>query len=179
MYRILPAIHSPGQHLRHLQSSPEDYRPQRCPHCGKAGVWLHGHYLRKADREGSAEGYLDPVPIPRFYCAHCRSTCSRLPACIAPRRWYSWGIQQAVLVLLLAGNSLRRVSRRQQASRRTLGRWWAWLQAHFTQHAFHLRSRFPELGRHTSLRAFWSACFRRWSLAAAMALLDQDGVPVP
>ena len=48
MFRILPGIHSLEQHLEHLQSEPEAYRPEYCPHCGKAGVWRHGHYARKA-----------------------------------------------------------------------------------------------------------------------------------
>ena len=67
---------------------------------GLVGVWRHGHYRRKTDREGQEGVYLDPVPIPRFYCRHCQATCSRLPGCIAPRRWYSWLVQQAVLAVL-------------------------------------------------------------------------------
>ncbi|VAW89774.1 hypothetical protein MNBD_GAMMA18-1356, partial [hydrothermal vent metagenome] len=42
-------------------------------------------HLRKADREGEDGLYLDPAPIPRFYCRRCQATCSRLPSCIAPR----------------------------------------------------------------------------------------------
>jgi len=35
--------------------------------------------------------------IPRFYCPNCHHTCSRLPACLSPRRQYWWKRQQAVL----------------------------------------------------------------------------------
>ena len=36
----------------------------------------------------------------------CRRTCSRLPLCIAPRRWYDWALQQVVLQNLFDGNAL-------------------------------------------------------------------------
>ena len=46
-------------------------------------------------------------------------------------------------------------------------------------YSFHLRNRFPELGRHSSVRAFWLACFGEMPLAEAMAWLDRDGVVIP
>lgn len=179
MPRILPGIASLKQHLEHLDRHPEAYRPDGCPHCGKAGSWSHGHYWRKADWIGTDGKYLEPIPIPRFYCPHCRRTCSRLPACIAPRRWYPWVLQQAVLVLLLAGHSIRAVSRQQRASRHTVSRWWRCLKTRHLEYTFHLRSRFPFLGRHASVNAFWSACFDRISLTEAMGWLDRDGIAIP
>lgn len=179
MCHILPAIDSLDQHLYHLKHHPEAYRPQQCPHCGRGGVWRHGHYRRKADREGKDGVYLDPVPIPRFYCRHCQATCSRLPACIAPRRWYSWSVQQAVLAMLLSGLSLRKAARMSQPGRHTIGCWRRWLEGRFSRYSFHLRSHFPELGRSSSQVSFWLACFHRMSLAAAMAVLDHDGVTIP
>jgi len=83
MCHILPAIDSLVQHIYHLKHHPEAYRPQRCPHCARGGVWRHGHYPRKADREGKDGVYHEPVPIPRFYCRHCQATCSQLPGCMA------------------------------------------------------------------------------------------------
>jgi hypothetical protein len=120
MALILPGIHSLEQHHRRLCVQPEDYRPERCPHCGKAGVWCHGAYSRKADREGRCDACLNPVPIPRFLCPHCQGTCSRLPQCLAPRRWYGWAVQQAVLAALVAGHSVRQGV---GSSRRAAGRW--------------------------------------------------------
>jgi len=64
-------------------------------------------------------------------------------------------------------------------SRRTLGRWWCWLEDRFSQYSFHLRSRFFELGRDAAQTSFWPACFRRMSLADAMGWLDRDGVVIP
>ncbi len=39
----------------------------------------------------------DPVAVPRFRCTGCGATCSRLPACVAPRRWYDWRVPQQAL----------------------------------------------------------------------------------
>ena len=179
MSRIVPSIDTLDQHLFLLEHQPEIYRPSCCPFCGMDKLWSHGHYLRKSDREGSEGVYLDPVPIFRYLCSDCKHTCSRLPSCIPPRRWYLWLVQQAALVLLLSGSSIRKVTRQSGPDRRTIGRWWHWLNEQFTNHSFHLRNRFPELGRHASRTAFWSACFRQMPLADAMAWLDRDGVIIP
>jgi len=106
MNRILGSIVSLVQHLATVFTDPDVYRPAACPHCGSGGVWHHGCYHRKADRLNSAEESLNPVPVRRFLCPGCWHTCSRLPACIPPRRWYDWFVQQAVLLLLLCGASL-------------------------------------------------------------------------
>ena len=37
MALIIPAILSLVEHLETLQTNPEVYRPEQCPHCGKAG----------------------------------------------------------------------------------------------------------------------------------------------
>jgi hypothetical protein len=55
MARIVPGIDSVEQHLKCLEDDPEAYRPERYPHCGKAGIHRHGHYERNAPRgEGLA-----------------------------------------------------------------------------------------------------------------------------
>ncbi len=179
MSRIVPLIITLEQHLFLIENNPEIYRPSCCQYCGKDALWSHGHYLRNADREGVDGEYLDPVPILRYLCSHCKHTCSRLPSCIPPRRWYLWRIQQTALILILSGASLHKAARQSQPGRRTIGRWWHWIHERYAEHSLHLRNRFPELGRHASRAAFWSACFRQMSLADAMALLDRDGVTVP
>ena len=93
MHRIVAGITTLEQHLEVLSSQPETYRPRCCPHCGLKILWQHGRYSRKADRR-ITRPLLDPVPICRYRCAGCRRTCSRLPECIAPRRWYHWLVQQ-------------------------------------------------------------------------------------
>lgn len=179
MSRIVPGVDSLEQHLEQLRCDPERYRPERCPRCGKAGLWCHGHYARKADRGAAGGRSLNPVPIPRFCCPACWATCSRLPACLAPRRWYDWAVQQTVLLGLLAGVSLRSASRLSLPSRHTARRWWGWLRERFEVHAFHLRSRFSSLGLHAGVASFWPACLERFSLAAAMGALERMGVSVP
>ncbi len=80
---------------------------------------------------------------------------------------------------MIAGESIREVARRMWPSRRTIGRWWDWLQAQFDEHSLHLRSRFAELGRAVDWKGFWSRCFERMSLGEAMGWLDRVGVSVP
>ena len=127
MPRIVPAITTLLQHLHMLSNSPEVYRPSACPHCGLGGLWSHGCYERKPDRGPHSSGTLNPIPIPRYFCRGCGRTCSRLPQCIAPRRWYGWAVQQLVLQLLLAGCSLHRCACWMGLDRRTAGRWRGWL----------------------------------------------------
>lgn len=177
MHRIVLEFLTLEQHLRAVVSTPQSYRPDRCPHCGFGCLWGHGFYDRKADHSSHAE--LNPVPVPRFRCLACNRTCSRLPLCICPRRWYGWARQQLVFSLLLIGASLRCTAAVTGLGRHTVRRWWRWLQANSAHFAFHLRSRSASLGRTTDLPSFWRACFARMPLCMAMAWLDCDGLTVP
>lgn len=179
MHRIVSGITTLQQHIETLHHTPEVYRPPACPHCGLNRLWRHGCYHRKADRCRKTRDDLNPIPIPRFCCPGCRHTCSRLPECIAPRRWYGWIVQQTVLLLLLAGHSLRSVSRQMSMDRHTPRRWRQWLAMRGEDFGFHLRSRFAELGRAPDPTTFWRTCLARMSLSEAMAWLDQNGVSVP
>jgi hypothetical protein len=177
MHRIVFAFASLTQHLNAVDRTPQAYRPVACGYCGCSGLWSHGRYHRKADR--SATGALNSVPILRFRCRTCSRTCSRLPLCIAPRRWYSWALQQQVLLLLFAGCSLRRASSIFALGRHTVQRWRQWLDERSLAFDFFLRSRFAELGRAVDRPAFWLGCLQRMPLCEAMAWLDGDGVCVP
>ena len=178
MHRMVAAIVSLYQHLNAVCHTHEVYRPSACPSCGRGRLWCHGCYSRKADRSSSPAPSLNPVPIPRFICADCCCTCSRLPGCLSPRRWYEWVIQERALLCLLFGTSRRRSSADTGVARSTLRRWWAWLMERTDTFAFHLRSRFPHLGRTVDSTAFWKACLSELSLADAMGWLDQE-VDVP
>lgn len=174
MHRIVSSITSLAQHADALDQTPDLYRPKACPHCGMTRLWRHGCYFRKADRARSVETSRNPVAILRYCCAACWRTCSRLPLCIAPRRWYDWALQQAVLLVLLSGGSLRRCSRAMHLDRHTVRRWRDWLHSRTDTFAFFLRSRFPELGRSGAGGAFWRTVLDTLSLATAMAWLDRE-----
>lgn len=175
MHRILASVTTLEQHLFAVTAADGDiYRPLACPYCLVAGLWRHGCYHRKADRDGAASESLNPVPVPRYLCPACERTCSRLPLCIAPRRWYDWVMQQVVLVLLLAGCSVHHCCRSTCRARSTVRRWRDWLQSRSEEFCFYLRSRFPELGRHADRDAFWRHVIEGMSLATAMAWLDRD-----
>lgn len=174
MNRIVASVTTLEQHIEAVKQTPEIYRPLCCPHCGIKIVWQHGYYTRKADRRQQGEDSLNPVPILRFCCSACRRTCSRLPLCIAPRRWYDWSAQQGALDGLLNGDSLRGCARAEVRDRRTVGRWWNWLQERGQTFESHLRARQPELGRVAGFVDFWRHVFKSMGLAAAMALLDWE-----
>jgi len=179
MARMLPGIETLEQHQEQLRDDPDTYRPERCPQCEKGGMHRHGHYERNAPRGEGMAFSLGALLIPRFYCSNCRITCSRLPACLSPRRQYWWATQQVVLMRLMMGVSVRAVARWLWPNRRTIRRWWQGLMAQFNAHSLPLRSRFPQLGRAVDWKAFWSRCFDQMSLGKAMGWLDHAGERVP
>jgi transposase-like protein len=179
MVRMLPGIETFEQHQEQLRDDPDASRPERCPHCGMAGMHRHGRYVRNAPRGEGMAFCVGSFFIPRFFCPNCRGTCSRLPRCLSPRRQYWWKTQQAVLQGLLEGKSVREMVRRVCPERRTVGRWWRWLEGRSEEFELHLRSRFPDLGRAVDWKGFWSCCFERMSLGEAMGWLDRSGVVVP
>ena len=179
MQRIVPAILSLPQHRAALERQPVIYRPSACPHCGLARLWGHGGYVRKADRRPEPSGSMNPVLIPRFFCQGCRQTCSRLPECIAPRRWYDWAVQQVVLLWLLSGGSVHQAAVQGGVDRHTVRRWWAWLRERSEAFGFWLRTRFPDLGRAVDWSGFWRGCLAAMPLSRAMAWLDREAVAVP
>nr|VFJ60636.1 MAG: hypothetical protein BECKFM1743A_GA0114220_102682 [Candidatus Kentron sp. FM]VFK09859.1 MAG: hypothetical protein BECKFM1743B_GA0114221_101187 [Candidatus Kentron sp. FM] len=90
MCRMIGSVRTLTQHFLTLNIAPSDYKPKRCPRCGVAGLWAHGVYHRKGDRSIISDNRSVSTPIPRFRCPHCNTTCSRLPGCLSPRRWYPW-----------------------------------------------------------------------------------------
>jgi transposase-like protein len=82
-------------------------------------------------------------------------------------------MQQIVLLLLLAGVSLRQGCLQTGCARSTLRRWRVWLQARSAQLSFFLRSRLPELGRLPE-PDFWCQVISSMSLARVMTQLDRD-----
>jgi hypothetical protein len=83
-------------------------------------------------------------------------------------------VQQVALQSLLLGWSPHRCSRCLCFARRTVQRWWRWLNAGSETFTFFLRSRFPEWGRSIDVPAFWRKVLSDMPLANAMAWLDRD-----
>jgi len=173
---IFAGITDLRQHIEHAQIRRDDYCPDQCPHCGKTGLWRHGEYYRKPDRDS---GELNPVAIPRYRCPHCRRTCSTLPECLPPRRWYSWPLQHALVRLLLLGLSFKAVSKASSASRSTLRRWWTRLKSRHRVHRDALLDRYPEWGRTAGFKAFWQRVLDHLPLSEAMLCLHREGGIIP
>jgi transposase-like protein len=176
MHRIVPGIASLEQHLQTLITDPEQYRPVQCPHCGRGRPWSHGFYERKADR---GTGVLNPIPVPRYLCPGCKQSSSRLPACIAPRRWYDWARQQAVLMSLLMGTSLRACVPSHGIGLDTARRWWRWLQERSEVFRFRLLTHWSEWGRAVDWCGFWRLGLAAQPLRDSMAWLDSQGLNIP
>lgn len=176
---ILAGITSLVQHVHHLKTQPEDYRPKRCPHCGVGGLWHHGCYIRKANRRGFCRDTAESILIPRFRCQPCRKTCSCLPEVIPPRRHYLWDSQELSLLLIIMGLSLNQIALLFRPSRHTLRRWWKRHRSRFSLQAFHLRCCFSTLGRSVGIRDFWLNCLQQMPLSQAMLHLHRCEVIVP
>jgi transposase-like protein len=176
---IVAGIASLLQYKELIKNEPEVLCPDSCPFCGKSGLWLHGCYPRKADRENTGEGSLNPILIQRYYCPDCHRTCSVLPECLPSRRWYLWETQQSVLLHSLAGKSLRSIASSVTPSRYTIKRWISQFQKNFHLHKDALCNHFIELGRTVNFYDFWSEGLKEFSLAKAMRLCHASGVRVP
>jgi hypothetical protein len=178
MRNIIPNILFLFQYLIAL-SNFENFRPSNCPICGCGGLWVHGHYERKCDRTSTGEANLNPIPILRFFCHHCQHTCSVLPECIPPRRWYLWIIQQRVIEKMLIGEPVNCISQSALPSRWTIKRWMNELTSRFVEFAACLKSGFSWLGYCSDFNDFWRACFARMTLSQSMVFLNNHGVIVP
>lgn len=181
MPRIVPLIESLEKHVVDRVLFPEKYWPTRCPNpkCGLTGLWYHGTYVRKGDRDS---GKLNPIPIDRYRCGRkegCGKTCSRLPSCLPPRRWWDWAKQVAVLTVLLADGSVRKAALETGRARSTVARWWGWLSQEHTRYAFHLLTHSSEWGRTGTWQAFWQRAMTDQPLRELMASLDAQGLVVP
>lgn len=174
MRPILADISSLGQYLQLFYQESLDF-PKTCPHCGYKGLWHHGHFFRKADRCKSH----DLIPIQRFYCRSCERTCSVLPECIPPRRWYLWEIQQTVLLLFLIGKTCYAISKAVVPSFHTIREWLARFEDQFLLHKDALCNLFIGLGCTTHFVNFWHACLQKLSLGSAMRLCHVSGVEIP
>jgi hypothetical protein len=165
---ILPDIMTLVQHLSHLRIQSEDYRPKCCPFCGKAGLWCHGHYHRKANRRSIEVETDEPILIPRFFCSNCAKSCAMLPEVIPPHRHYLWALQQVILLQILNGDSINAVAKRWPPTRKTISRWWRQLKGRFTADAACLRSHLAQLGRTQGFDEFWLSTLAQMPLSTAM-----------
>jgi DNA-directed RNA polymerase subunit N (RpoN/RPB10) len=179
MVHIVAGILSLVQYLQSFGEVPSQLRLERCLCCGRANPRLHGHYPRKTDRSWKPGESLNPILIQRYFCPGCLRTCSVLPECIPPRRWYLWEVQQIALLLLLAGKSAYAAAKEIVPSRYTISRWTTELTEQFHLHKDVLCGHFIDLGRNISLSGFWQACLNKMPLSQAMRLCHVAGVPVP
>jgi transposase-like protein len=180
MVHILPDITSLTQYLSILADNPETIRLDKCPNCGKSYPKKYGFYFRQSDRINPSTASLNAIPIQRYYCRRCNTTCSVLPECIPPRRWYLWELQKLIFLFVFMGSSICATAKKVLPSRQTISRWMGRLQAQFVFHKDVLCSLFSDLGRvATDVKDFWLTAFKKISLGAAMRLCHVCGVNIP
>lgn len=167
------------QYKNYIKNKLALFLPKNCPHCGKMKLWFWGFYYRKPDRNNNLGLSLNPVPIPRFYCPHCKKTTSALPECISPRRWYIWEKQQEVIALVLSGLSIRSIAKQVVPARSTISRWISWAQNRYREHKDAICNYFPDFGIANNYGDFWKACLKEMLLSKAMYLCFTSGVNVP
>lgn len=126
-----------------------DNRPEKYVYCSKLNPCKHGTLPRQPDRENSSAESLNPVNIQRYYCKGCKKTFSAIPECISPKRWYTWTVQEKVLMCFILGCSAYSIAKQYKPSYKTIRRWLAragdqfifhkHLTGHLTGHPFKLR----------------------------------------
>ncbi|MGA9313425.1 MAG: DUF6431 domain-containing protein [Solirubrobacteraceae bacterium] len=179
MVYIFSGILSLVQYIDLLKYEPETLRLEKCLCCGKSNPWRHGGYPREADRINPSNESLNSIFIQRYYCPACHKTCSVLPECIPPRRWYLWETQQTAILLVLLGQSARAAEQQVKPSRHTIKRWVAWLITQFKLHKDILCSHFSSFGLFMEPVGFWNHVFDKLSLSTAMRLCHVSGVSIP
>ena len=102
-----------------------------------------------------------------------------MPECISPKRWYLWNLQQAAIVLVLAGKSLTATAKKVTPSRHTISRWLGRLKERFRLYKDVLTRHFIDLGRTDDFAGFWLACFKKIPLSQAMCFCNAAGVDIP
>ena len=179
MVHIFAGILSLVQYIDLLKREPEKLRLESCLCCGKSNPWRHGGYSREADRINPSSTSLNSVFIQRYYCPSCQKTCSVLPECIPPHRWYLWDMQQITFLLFLAGMSAYAAAKKRLPSRQTIKRWNTRFMEQFHLHKDALCTHFPNLGRAINMTDFWQTILQTMSLSQAMRLCHVAEIVVP
>jgi len=171
MKNIIPDIATLVQYIKLLSSHKNINQCSKCHNCGCYRLWKHGYYYRKSGRQ--------KIPIQRLKCSKCGHTCSVLPECMPPRRWYLWEVQQATLLMALNGESYRSIAAKTQPVRSTIARWIKQLKERTRVYADCLKSSYPNLGRFSEFKTFWQECFGLLPLSKIMLKLNNSGVVMP
>lgn len=179
MVHIFAGITSLVHYINLQKNNSDQIRLDHCLCCGKSNPWRHGGYFREADRINPSSESLNSVFIQRYYCPSCQKTCSVLPECISPRRWYLWELQQVILLLCLSGVSAYAVAKDQLPSYKTIKRWLDRFSEQFRLHKDALCTHFAVLGRASNMTEFWQMALQTISLGKAMRLCHVTGVIIP
>lgn len=179
MAQIIKEYRSLEQYQQTVHFNPDALKPDQCDHCGCEHLWCNGQYERAISGRDKNKTKAEAIDILRFKCSRCRIHYSVLPSIVSLLRWYLWCMQQWVLLMVLNGYSFCKASQIAGIDRRTVARWYAWLQDKFQmiyQLVCHLDSRFIH---HNTLNDFYLSLFIFHSLSRLAAVLHQNKILVP
>ena len=182
MFIIIPGVSSLAKYCQQIAEPTSALKQQEsnaCPHCHAGTLVKNGFYHRKASRTNEDSIKLNPVPIQRYLCKSCKRSCSALPECIPPRRWYLWDIQSKVLSLFISGKSYRAIARLLLPTRSTIARWIKRFNSQWLLYADTLRQHLPAVCHSQKFKPFWATVLGQCSLASVMCHCHQAGIEIP
>jgi transposase-like protein len=131
MAQIIKSYTTLEKYQETVKHNPEELKPNNCDRCGCGHVWQNGLYERAISGRDRNKQKAEPVEILRFKCSRCKNHYSVLPSIIPLLRWYLWCMQEWVLSMVVNGYSIQRVAKVAKIARRTVSRWYCWLNDKF------------------------------------------------
>ncbi|MGB0784412.1 MAG: transposase [Marinomonas sp.] len=176
---IISGFTSLAQYCLYMAKPKKPSKLPMCPQCHADALIKHGFYPRKACRAKDAELRLNPVLIQRYFCKACHQSCSALPECIPPRRWYLWDVQEDALKATLCGKSYQSIAKVLTPSRGTIARWVKRFKTQWHLYADHFRQYSPKLQRASEFQSFFSELLSVRALASVMLSCHQGKITIP
>lgn len=176
---IISGFTSLAQYCVHMANPKTKTKLPVCPRCHADALIKYGFYHRKACRTKETEPGLNPVSIQRYFCKACGRSCSALPECIPPHRWYLWDVQEDALKATICGKSYRSIAKALTPSRGTIARWIKRFKTQWRLYADHFRQYSPKLQRASEFQSFFSELLSVRALASVMLSCHRGKITIP
>ena len=179
MTQLIKEYATIDQYNQDVKEYPDNLKPKECNNCGCHHFWFNGHYERAISGRDQNKNHFDNVYIIRFKCSRCHDHYSILPSIIPLLRWYLWCMQQWVILLVLNGYSFYKAARTARVDRRTVSRWYYWLEAKY-KIIYHTMCHLNKtLSKHYRMKNFYLSLFAYHHLSKVSMYLHQYNLLVP
>ena len=161
--------------------NPTKMKPDACVICGSTEFVLNGFYPRKSEKRGKDTHIKNgELGVRRMKCkGKCAKSYSILPSIIPPLRWYLWCMQQLVLMLYIAGQSIHKIAKEAKVARSTVRRWVDWGKQKWCIFCNELMPSLTFLSEVNSFTDFYQRIFEKWDLSEVMCRLHHLGLVIP